>query len=438
MFKLNPEIFRAYDIRGVYGKDFDGDFAFKLGAVLVRYLNRKRFLVANDSRDFSPGLAKSLMKGITNAGGDVDYIGGSTIPFFYFAFRELGVNGGVMITASHNKPEYGGFKIFGENCEPIDSNSGLGVIRDLAVGNNLEASKYGGRVYEPDGQEILEKYAKFIVKKSGFRVGDIGDLRVRVNGNQIAMREIDLLFGKLGIENCDGNFDIAFSLDEDADRLAVFDRDYNKISPDFVLGLLVKEEIGFFLKPRVVYDLRLSKGVLGRFKEWGIKSFRSRVGRTFLREEAVKRRADLGGELSGHLLFKKNDYFELPLMAALKILKALRKGGEDINGLVKPFKTWFNSGEINTAFSGEHLAFGEILERLKEKYRDGKIDELDGITVEYPDPEKSPDGDCGASWWFNLRPSNTEPVIRLVVEARSKESLDRRVRELTEIIKAAH
>lgn len=416
--KFNPEIFRAYDIRGIYGKDFDADFAFHLGAALVKYLNRKNFLVANDNRSFSVELAESLAKGIANAGGDVEYIGESTMPFFYFVFERLGVNGGIMVTASHNAPEYGGFKIFGDNCRPIDSSSGLENIRGLLIEGDFETSKYGGQIKRPVQQGILKEYVEFIIKKSGIKSVEIASLKIKATGGGMAKREIDLLFNNLGIKNRETDFDIAFLLDGDADRLAVFDKNNNRISPDFVLGLLAKEEIRFFSKPGVVYDLRFSKGVLEKFDERGIKSFRSRVGRTFIREQMVKHKADLGGELSGHILFKENSYFELPLMAILKILKALKRSGKNIDELVKPFKTWFNSGEISIATSDWPLATSELFGKLKERYKDGKIDELDGVAIKYP------------SWWFNLRPSNTEPVLRLVVEAKTKTLLDEKLEEI--------
>jgi phosphomannomutase len=139
----------------------------------------------------------------------------------------------------------------------------------------------------------------------------------------------------------------------------------------------------------------------------------------------VSHKADIGGELSGHLLFKENNYLELPLMTMLRILKIMAQRGGDISRLVEEFRTWFNSGEINISFNIEQSAFRRISEKLKERYKDGEIDELDGVTVEFPD------------WWFNLRPSNTEPLVRLVVEAKSEGLLDQKVEELMGIIRNA-
>jgi phosphomannomutase len=447
---FNPDIFKAYDIRGIYGEDFNDNFAFQLGVAFVHYLNRGKFLVASDERNFSKALIDSLMRGIVSAGGDAECLGCSTMPLFYFAFEKLGVNGGIMVAASHNAPEYGGFKIFGESCEPIDSGSGLETIRSFVTSAPCAAStpheagahcepsrlrsgsKYGGQIKRPEMGKILREYIEFIINESGVKQGETGGLKIDVRGNSSALEEINLLFDRLDIQKHGANFDVAFSFDGDADRLAVFDAKNNRIGSDFVLGLLTRERIGFLSKPKVVHDLRFSRGVLEKFEEWGIRSFRSRVGRTFIREEMVRRGANIGGELSGHILFRENNYFELPLMAMLKILEIINKAGKDIGELVEPFKTWENSGEINIATSHWPLATSELFGKLKEKYKDGKIDELDGITVEYSD---SADG--GASWWFNLRPSNTEPVLRLVVEARDEELLSRKAEELTGIIKAA-
>lgn len=426
---FNPEIFRAYDIRGIYGRDFDNEFAFQLGAALVNYLNRKKFLVANDSRGFSDGLAKSLMNGITSAGGDVEYLGLSTTPFFNFVFYKLKVNGGVMITASHNGPEYGGFKIFGEDGQPIGIDSGLTVIRDFVSGGRFEVSKYGGRLNGLNRPEFLKKYENFLVKKSDIKPGELENARVRIESGGVALEIVEHVFRGLKIKSRESDFDISFSFDGDADRLSVFDGHGNKIRMDSVVALIAQNEIGFWSKPKIVCDSRFSKGVIEKFNEWGTRNFRSRVGRTFVMEEMMKRKADLAGELSGHIFFKENHYKEEPLLALLKILKILNKAKEDINTLTKPFETWFNSGEINIKIQDKRQAVARIMRLIKEKYSDCRLDMLDGVTVEYNDPAGGK-----ASWWFNVRPSNTEPLIRLVVEAKTKDLLDEKVTELSELV----
>ncbi len=424
--EFNPETFRDYDIRGVYGKDFDADFAFQLGTAFVRYLNRKKFLVARDGRDFSQTLAESLIEGITSAGGDVEYIGLSSLPFFYFILGKLGVDGGVMVTASHNPPEYGGFKLFRGDGSQIDSKNGLQVVGQLLTAAGGEISRYGGRVGKSQVAEMRKKYIEYAKKRSGISPADIKGLKVKIKGEGVGAEEARTLLGSIGVSCDEAQFDIAFSFDGDADRLIVLNGADEQILPDFILGLIVKDKRGFFSKPKVVHALNLSKGVLEKFGEWGIKTYESKIGRPHIRELMVKHHADYGGELSGHILFKDNNYCELPLTMMLAILKIVTRTGRGINQLVEEFKTWFNSGEINIAFSGERLAFREISERLKEKYGDGKVGELDGITIEY------------TNWWFNLRPSNTEPVLRLVVEAKTKELLGQKIEEISSTIKTAY
>ncbi len=425
---FNPEIFRAYDIRGIYGKDFDDDFAFYLGLTLVRYLQRKRFLVAHDNRVFSAGLADNFVKGITNAGGDAEFLGLSTTPLFNFAFKRLDVDGGAIITASHNTAEYGGFKIFGEAGRIISLATGLEQIKNM-LQERLESSKYGGRVNSLDKSKILDEYVKFILRRA--KIKNRPAVKIKIESPAIAQEEMGRLLEKLGISDSPADYAVKFAFDGDEDRISVFDRNNEPIHSDYITAVLVQDMLRFWSKPKVVYDLRFSRGVLEKFEEWGIKHFRSRIGRAFLKDNMVKHRADISGELAGHIFFKEAGCNEMPLLTMLRILKIMDQAGKSINELVGPFKTWENSGEINITFNADlpageagHLASREMPEKLKEKYGDGKIDELDGVTIEYPD------------WWFNLRPSNTEPVLRLVVEAKTKSLLNEKVGEIMKIVKA--
>jgi len=368
--KFNPEIFRDYDIRGVYGKDFDASFAFQLGGAFVRYLNRKKFLVARDGRDFSQALAESLIEGITSAGGDVEYIGLASLPFFYFVLEKLGVDGGVMVTASHNPPEYGGFKLFRGDGSQIDSESGLSVVEQL-LATGGEISRYGGRVGKSQAGELKRKYTEYAKKESGFNPADIKGLKVKIKGEGIGAEEAKILLSDIGISRDEAQFDIAFSFDGDADRLIVLNGADEQILPDFILGLIVKDKRGFFSKPKVVHALNFSKGVLEKFEGWGVKTYESKVGRPHIRELMVKHHADYGGELSGHILFKNNNYCELPLEAMLTILKIIARTDKDIDQLVEEFKTWFNSGEINIGSENPGKNMANLVPLLKEKYTDG-------------------------------------------------------------------
>ncbi|MBI2669944.1 MAG: hypothetical protein HYX20_02290 [Candidatus Yanofskybacteria bacterium] len=415
---FNPEIFRAYDIRGIYGRDFDEDFAFKLGQALVKYINKRIFLIGYGSRQFSEKLAQALVKGITSVGADVEFIGLASTPLFNFALKKLGVNGGVMLTASHLGPQYGGFKVFGEGGVIVGLNSGLEKIKVILTENkNFEVSRYGGKLIKQDRQKLIDSYTDFIIKKSSWNVRDSNAVRVKIEPQATIADELESLVKKTGIISINEQYDLSFGFDEDADRIYIFDSAAKPIHSEYVIGLLVQSGIKFWTKPKVIYDWRFSRGVLEKFKEWGIKAIHSKNGRTFIRENIVKYDADIGGELSGHIYFKETNYNEMPFLVMLRLLKIINKSGKNIRELTEQFRTWFNSGEINIA---KHETWNkeQVFVKLKEKYKDGKIDELDGIMVEYPD------------WWFNFRPSNTEPVLRLVVEAKTKKLLEEKLSEI--------
>ena len=435
--KFNPEIFKDYDIRGVYGKDFDADFGFKLGMALIKFANRRNFLVANDERGFSPEIADAVIRGINEAGADAEYIGQSSTPFFNFVLNKTGLSGGVMVTASHNPPEYGGFKLFNKEGSAIFGKD-LEAIKKL-MAEDSQISRSGGQRRELDRAGLLTDYIDLVIKDSNLSENQLLGVNFEILENKIMSEEIAELSKKINIKARNGLADIYFSFDDDADRLVVLDEKKEKIGADLITGLLVRDAMGFWSKPVVVYDRRFSRGVVEKFNEWKIKSSRSRTGRTFVRKEMLDTNADIAGELSGHIFFKEANYNEMPLLAALRILKILSKSGKKIGETVEQFKTWANSGEINMAIGDLRLTTGEIFKNLKEKYKDGEITENDGVTVEYNDPA---DGGAsrrqgGASWWFNLRPSNTEPVLRLIVETKTKDLLDEKVGEITEIIKAA-
>ncbi len=420
---FNPEIFKAYDIRGIYDQDFDDDFAFRLGAVLVGYINKKKFLVAHDDRPSSPVLTESLSRGITSAGGDVEYLGLSTTPFFNFVFKKSGVNGGVMLTASHLGPQFGGFKIFGEGGAGVGLSSGLDKIKSILVENkNAEISKYGGKIINLDRQKLIENYIDFIIKKSGWNAEYGESIKLKIKFPFTAKDEVEELIRRIKIPISDQNYDISFEFDDDADRIYIFDSAGNKIQSDFITALLAKDKISFWHKPKVVCDLRFSRGVLDVMSRWGIRMIRSKTGRGFMRESMAKHNADIGGELSGHIYFRENNYNEVQLLTMLLLLKILKKSGKNIDELTEPFKTWENSGEINIPLAGDGKRLTEIFKKLEDTYKDGKIDKLDGITVEYDD------------WWFNLRASNTEPLIRLVMEAKTKNLLTEKVAEIKQLI----
>jgi len=426
---FNPEIFRAYDIRGIYGKEFDDGFAFALGQSVAGYFQAKKILIARDSRPFSEKLSQLFARGANSVGCDVEDIGVATTPFFNFVLKNAETGAGVIMTASHNPPEYGGFKVYDKSGGIIGLEAGLDKIRN-SIQEKKESTALPGKIINLDSAKLMAEYVKYVISKSKVRRDELSGIKIKIAGPSAALKEIELISKEINLNIVQDNFDISFSFDGDSDRLAVTDKNNEKISTDMVVGLLVKNSVRFLSKPRVVYDVHFSKGVISKFKEWGIKSYQSKVGRFYLRDGMIKRRADIGGEISGHIYFKENNQNELPLLAVLKLLRILALSKRDINEMVKPFQTWLSSGRIDFKVKDLKSAKQKI-DEVEKKFSDGKIDKLDGVSVEYTDPEKTASENF---WWFNLRASNTEPLLRLFVEAKTKNLLDEKVSELKQII----
>ena len=438
-------IFRAYDVRGVYPDELNEGIAEKIAGATAKFLNAKKLVVGEDARVSSPALRKAVFDGATKAGCDVHYIGQCTTPLFYFSVNRLGADGGIMVTASHNPPQYNGLKIVGPGATPIASISGLFKIRDM-VNEVTESSVNKGAVQTTS---FLNEYIDFLARETKFKHKNTKFIVDASNG--MAPVVLEPLFEKLDLKPIQINFDIngsfpghspdiskkenleqlknkiletgaevGFAFDGDADRLTVLDEKGEKLPSEFVVGLLFKAQAGLFKKPKVAHDLRFSKSVRELF---GKNGFPSPTGYVFVRKKMKEVDADLGGELAGHFDFKEMNYAESAVLAMLKTLGIVSSSGKRLSELVAPFKKYFNSGEVNIPIDQNDDLKSEIMENLKNKHSDGKQNFLDGIMVEYPD------------WWFNVRFSNTEPIVRVVVEANTQELMERRVRETTSEIK---
>jgi len=419
--------------------------AEKIAGATAKFLNAKKLVVGEDARVSSPALRKAVFDGATKAGCDVHYIGQCTTPLFYFSVNRLGADGGIMVTASHNPPQYNGLKIVGPGATPVASISGLFKIRDM-VNEVTESSVKKGAVQTTS---FLNEYIDFLARETKFKHKNTKFIVDASNG--MAPVVLEPLFEKLDLKPIQINFDIngsfpghspdiskkenleqlknkiletgaevGFAFDGDADRLTVLDEKGEKLPSEFVVGLLFKAQAGLFKKPKVAHDLRFSKSVRELF---GKNGFPSPTGYVFVRKKMKEVDADLGGELAGHFDFKEMNYAESAVLAMLKTLGIVSSSGKRLSELVAPFKKYFNSGEVNIPIDQNDDLKSEIMENLKNKHSDGKQNFLDGIMVEYPD------------WWFNVRFSNTEPIVRVVVEANTQELMERRVRETTSEIK---
>lgn len=441
-------IFRAYDVRGIYPEEINKEEAYKIGFAAAKFLQSKNpnkkltIVIGEDCRIASPALRGAVVDAVNKAGVNVFYISACTTPLFYFSVNTLKADGGIMVTASHNPPQYGGLKIVGPESAPIGEETGLKEIEMLSEGE-LAPVKEHGSIEE---KNLISDYANFVIKESNAGLSD-GMFKLVVDaGNGMTPLVLEPIFEKLNLKytplyfEIDCNFPnhspditrtdaldelkkkvldtgahLGVAFDGDGDRVMFIDEKGELVRPDNILALLYKNSrSGLFHKTKAVYDIRFSRAV----KEiLGASGIRSRPGHAFIKKVMRDNKADLGGELSGHFFFKEMQYAESSVLVMLKVMKIVSDSRQPISQLVKPFQKGYHSGEINMPILSREAGLG-IIEKLKETYKDGRIDLLDGITVEYDD------------WWFNLRLSNTEPIVRLVVEADTEEMMKNKTEEI--------
>jgi phosphomannomutase len=444
-------IFKAYDIRGIYGENLDETIARKVGLAFPAVVDKqiiasnRRIVVGRDMRSHSVPLAEALIDGLTAAGLDVIDIGLVTTPMNYFAVGHLEAAGGIQVTASHNPAEYNGFKMSLDGARPVSGDHGIPLIEaKVESGDFQEAAQRGHRstasVFEAYSENVLSHLEK--PRKEG-------DIKLAVDAAN-GMGSVYLpLLEKLGVTlvplyfELDGTFpnheanplkyenledlarlvrkenaDLGVSFDGDADRSAFVDERGLPIGSDLITALIAGELLRAHAGGHVLYDLRSSHSVPEYIRECGGVPVRERVGHSFMKATLRARDGIFGGELAGHYYFRANYMADSAILAVVEILNLLRRRGRKLSELVQPLERYAKSPEINFVVADKA---GKLAE-LEQRYSDAEIDFLDGITVEYPD------------WWFNVRPSNTEPYLRLVLEARTPEALAARRLELESLL----
>jgi len=411
MFK--EDIFKAYDIRGEYGKDFDNEFAKKLGSVLVKYLGAKKIVIARDMRESSGELAKEVIEGITSMGCDVVDIGSTSTPLYYFGVISESADGGIMITASHLGEEFNGFKVTKRRAISIGGHELLEKARELFENPNSPSKKKG----EIINKNLLEEYANASIEHSGVKEGEI-KTPIKLIGNEMVLKEIRAVANKLSINVVDEKEEIGFEFDPDGDRISVLNASGEKIRGDLVGGLLA----GYYLEgKRVAYDLRYSRGVLEYLESKKIEAIPSRIGHTLIKKVMRENELEFCGEQSGHMFFKEMGYVEASALAMLKILNVLKETGRDIDELAGGVSNWSTTDEINFNLDSRDK-ISELLKKAKGKYSDGNINETDGVRIEYSD------------WGFLLRASNTEAKLRLIVDAKTESLMNKKKEELVNLL----
>jgi phosphomannomutase len=448
MERLNS--FKAYDIRGKVPGELNEDLAYKIGRAFASYLKAKTVVVGKDVRKSSDMLSDALIKGLTDSGADVVNIGLCGTEMIYFSVPALNADGGIMITASHNPPEYNGMKFVKSGSVPMGYDSGLNVIEKMVTENNLgEAAGVKGTVTKKDVM------ADFIANLSKFYDSNkIKPLKVLVNaGNGCAGLAIDAIESKLPVElvkifnNPDPEFpngvpnpllienrdattkallenkaDLGVAWDGDFDRCFFFDEKGNFIEGYYIVGLLAKSILKLHPGENIVHDPRLIWNTVEVVEKAGGKPVLSKSGHAYIKEKMREMNAIYGGEMSAHHYFRDNAYSDSGMIPFVLILQLISEEGKPLSKLVEEMIADYPcSGEINSTLDNPAAKIVE----LEKKYTGGKVDHIDGISVEYDD------------WRFNVRMSNTEPIIRLNVESKHDIKLmEEKTKELLDIIRA--
>jgi phosphomannomutase len=431
-------IFKAYDVRGVYPAELDERTAYAIGFHFRGILEPEdiargeRVVVSHDMRASSLPLSAALSDGLRTAGLGVVHIGLATTPMNYFATGSLRTAGGIQVTASHNPARYNGCKFSRRDAIPVSSETGIGELERLVTSVPAPDPAPAAPI---ERRDITAAYAEHVLS---FLQGREPRLRVAVdvaNGMATLYRD---LFDRLGIElvplffGLDGSFPnheanplktenlrdvqravrehgcaLGVAFDGDADRAIFIDDEAAIVGADLVTALLAGPILERYPGTPIVYDVRSSRATAEAIRAAGGVPMRERVGHSFMKATMRRVGSPFGGELAGHFYYRANFFADSAVITMIEVLNLLRRSGKRLSELLAPLRTYASTGEIN--FHVEDKA--GMIRRLAETFSDGAIDFLDGITVEYP------------RWWFNVRPSNTEPLLRLVLEADAAATL---------------
>ena len=448
---ISPSIFKAYDVRALYPSEINEDGARAIGRAFVAYLNARRIGVSRDMRLSSPSLATAFIAGAREQGADVVDYGMNATDMMYFGVARDGLDGGVQITASHNPGEYNGIKMVRRDAFPLSLDAGIGDIRDMVVGGTIPAPS------RPEGGHehvsLLDDYVERIMGSIDPSV--IKPFTVVLDaGSGMAGLVAPLLFDQLPCRitklcfDIDGTFpnheanplieenrrditeevirqraDVGIAWDGDADRCFFIDGSGEFVPGDFITALLAE---AFLLKQpgtTVIYDLRASRAVKDIVERHGGRALMNRVGHAFIKQRMREEDGIFAGEVTGHYYFRDFSYADNGFIPALLILELMSKKNQSLHDLLRPLRErYFISGELNTKLASMNEV-PKKLQAIEARYGDAQISRMDGISVDYPD------------WHFNVRGSNTEPLLRLNLEAVTPELMERRRDEVLSIIR---
>jgi phosphomannomutase len=456
--QVNPGVFKAYDIRGIYPADINEEFAYKLGFAFADLRQKEEnkenltILVSRDMRNSSPSLHASLIKGLTESGVDVIDIGLASTPTMYFASAFYKCDGGIQVSASHNPKDDNGFKIVRANGVPVSEDTGIYELRDMVINNPIVKSDKLGSVTIKD--QVLEALYISQLKELSIDISKIKPFKIVIDaGNSMGAIDTAKMFEKLPCKiiklnfELDGNFpahqpdplvdenlqptidavlanhaDLGIIPDGDGDRYFFVDNEGKIIRQEILRGIMAQIALAEHPGATVGYDIRPGKITLDMILEAGGKPLVTRVGHSLIKEAMIKNNAIFGGESSGHYFYKFSyGTFEAPFAFVLKFLQHISTLNMTVADIVRPLKKYFHSGEINSLVTNKL----EKIEELKNKYSDARnISTLDGITIEYD------------NFWFNVRPSNTENKLRLNLEAIDKSTMEQKRDEVLSLIRS--
>ncbi|MDQ3778368.1 MAG: phosphomannomutase/phosphoglucomutase [Actinomycetota bacterium] len=446
---LDPKVFKAYDVRGIYPHELDEDGAYAIGRAYVEQFEPRRIAVGRDMRLAAPTMAAATIRGASTAGAEVLDLGLVGTEMVYFAVGDLELDGGIAVTASHNPKEYTGMKIVRRGALPVGGDSGLLEIRDRAVAHgDVSDAETRGRVQEYDvWPAYVERVLSFV------DVDAIRPLRVVVDAaNGMAGAMLPPVLRRLPIEAVryyfepDGSFpnhepnpllpenrefiverttaegaDFGVAFDGDADRCFFVDDAGEFVPGDFVTALLAELVLEKEPGSKIIYDVRASWAVPETIERAGGTPLINRVGHAFIKHRMREEGALFGGEVSGHYYFRDFSQADSGVIPFLLMLELLSRRGRKLSDLLGPYRDrYFITGELNTPVADVALKVQELKERFGGE---GEVSHLDGISVDAED------------WHFNVRPSNTEPLLRLNLEARSEELMERKRDEVLDVIR---
>ena len=449
------EVFKAYDVRGLYGEQIDEALAWRIGYASAQFLHNRlsgyergqamsnRLVVGRDMRPHSEPLAMALIEGITASGVGCMDIGMCDTPMVYFAINHLGTCGGIQVTASHNPIEYNGFKISAARAKPVGISSGLGEIKHIAA--TVTRMPPGASTAPVQQVDLWDEYRRHVLAFLDVR----RRLKVVVDAsNGMAGKMIPAVFGDADVDIVPLNFklggrfahppnplveanldqvkrgvlhekaDLGICMDGDADRCMFVDERGHSVRCDLITAMLVEHFLAGNPGAMVVFDLRSSRVTAEEIRKAGGVPRRERVGHAFMKQAMADGNAVFGGELSGHFYFRDNYNCDSGAIVLATVLSVLASSEKTFSQLAAPLKRYAHSGEINFTVEDKEGKMKEVA----EAFADAQIDYLDGVTCRYDD------------WWCNVRPSNTEPLLRLSLEAGDKKAMNKKIGALKAIL----